>query len=88
MPNTGLANISKKDLLKKLAQSNCEMAHNVKKGTYPIFGYPLLCFSPPEGSRKDQKTNWQMMFQSTMKNSRGYNEISELLNGFDNFSEK
>ena len=50
LPNTGDANIDKSELTKQLARSNCEMAHNVRKGTYPIFGYPLVCFSPPAAS--------------------------------------
>ena len=33
----------------KLAKSNCEMVDNVNEGTYPVFGYPLVCYSPPEG---------------------------------------
>lgn len=48
LPNTDGANIDKNELIRKLARSNCEMAHNVKKGTNPVFGYPLVCFSPQE----------------------------------------
>jgi len=46
LPKTGSANIDKTELKRQLARSNMEMAHNVKQGTYPVFGYPLVCFSP------------------------------------------
>ena len=45
---TGSANIYKDELAYRLAKSNIEMADNVDQGTYPVFGYPLVCYSPPE----------------------------------------
>lgn len=64
------------------------MAHNVKKGTYPVFGYPLVCYSPL-GKYEQKQTHWQIMFKTAMKARKGYpNEIGELLGGYDEFTEK
>ena len=56
LPDTGAANINKKQLLRSFARSNCEMAYNIEKGTYPVFGYPLVCFSPVQMG--GEITNW------------------------------
>ena len=40
------------------------MANNVSKGTFPIFGYPLVCYSPQNGKKSDF---WQVMYSSAMK---------------------
>ena len=40
------ANIDKKELKVKLVRSKLEMDNNVDEGTFPIFGYPLVCYSP------------------------------------------
>ena len=49
LPNTGKGKVDREQLRIELAKSNCEMANNVRSGTYPVFGYPLVCYSPPEG---------------------------------------
>mmetsp|Transcript_4502 Transcript_4502/g.6765 ORF Transcript_4502/g.6765 Transcript_4502/m.6765 type:complete len:326 (+) Transcript_4502:397-1374(+) len=100
LPNTGTGRVDKEQLKLSLARSNCEMANNVKSGTYPVFGYPLLCYSPPDGSRifpinltqfnlhpNEHQSLWQLMYHSAMKvRAAGQpNEISELLSGYDNF---
>jgi hypothetical protein len=53
------------------------MANNVKKGTYPIFGYPLFAFSPTDGEGKGPSVseasafNWNLMYTSTMNAKKG-----------------
>jgi hypothetical protein len=46
VPNTANANIDKSFLRQQLARSTSEMHLNVNEGTQPIFGYPLVCFTP------------------------------------------
>ena len=78
LPNTGIGKVDKEQLKIQLARSNCEMANNIKCGTYPVFGYPLVCYSPPDGQRvfpmmssqfkSDQHQSlWQLMYLSAMK---------------------
>ena len=101
MPPTGEAAIDKPELIKQLARSNCEMAHNVQKGTYPIFGYPLLCLDQDckaahkRSSYTDEapayvpKPYWQLMLCLAMKGKKGQDsEFQRLLNGHDLFNEK
>lgn len=61
------------------------MAQNVSKGTFPIFGYPLVCYSPQDGKKSDF---WQVMYSSAMKKvQKGQeNEIGQLLTSYDEFN--
>ena len=64
IPNTGSGIIDKEALRFQLAKSNFDMAQNVSKGTFPIFGYPLVCYSPLGGKKSEF---WQVMYSSAMK---------------------
>jgi hypothetical protein len=61
------------------------MAQNVSKGTFPIFGYPLVCYSPQNGKKSDF---WQVMYSSAMKKVKQgqENEIGQLLTSYDEFN--
>ena len=91
-PKTGWAAIDRGELAKQLARGNCEMVYNINKGTYPIFGYPLVCLDYKEGNTGCEKTPselWQLMFKSTMKFKKGQNnEIGSILDGHDQFIDK
>ena len=65
LPNTGKnANIDQDVLKVRFVRSKLEMSHNVNQGTFPIFGYPLVCYSP---ENKEKPDFWQVMFNSAMK---------------------
>jgi hypothetical protein len=53
-----------------------ELHYNVKEGTHPIFGYPLVCYTPIHKrtveetgvEKKDgRNSNWQTIYHSVMK---------------------
>ena len=65
LPNTGKGSIDRDKLTISLARGTCEMAYNVNEGTFPIFGYPLVCYSPEAGAEKSDF--WTVMYKSAMK---------------------
>ena len=68
VPKTGKANIDENELKMRFVRSSLELDHNVRKGTYPVFGYPLFCFSPIgiENKRNSIDQFWKLMYKSTM----------------------
>ena len=46
IPKIGYANINEDELRRQYARSTLELRNNVKRGTHPLFGYPLVCYSP------------------------------------------
>lgn len=59
------AKVDKEHLKQRLVRSKLEMDYNVNEGTFPIFGYPLVCYSP---ENKNEKSDfWTVMFKSAMK---------------------
>ena len=48
----------------KFIRGKLEMDYNVNEGTFPIFGYPLVCYSPENNQKSDF---WTVMYKSAMK---------------------
>ena len=38
----------------------------VGEGSVPLFGYPLVCFSPREGEKREKGELWSVLYQTTM----------------------
>jgi|TARA_B110000285_G_C15050698_1_gene576818 hypothetical protein len=82
------AHVDEEKLKIRLVRSKLEMDFNVNEGTFPIFGYPLVCYSP---DNKNEKSDfWTVMFKSAMKKVKKgeENEIGQLLGAYDSFCEK
>ena len=50
LPPTANARVDRKELRKQLAKGSAEMDECITNGTLPIFGYPLVCYSPRQGA--------------------------------------
>ena len=70
LPPTGRAKVDKAELKLQLVKGGMEMDECIDKGTLPVFGYPLVCYSPIEENTKEMTQSdrfWQIMFKSTMQ---------------------
>ena len=56
--------VDNKILETKYIRGKLEMNNNVNEGTFPIFGYPLVCLSPDNNEKSDY---WTVMYKSAMK---------------------
>ena len=48
LPPTANAKVDKVKLKQYLAKASFELEKNITSGNMPVFGYPLVCFSPAE----------------------------------------
>lgn len=57
------------------------------QGRFPIFGYPLLCYSPAGSREREKGEFWGHLFRCTMKSRKEgtINLIGELLTKADEF---
>ena len=86
VPPTANAIINQEELKKQIAIGSVQMDNCIEKGINPIFGYPLVLYSPIGESRNQYKQNWQLVYRSTMNTYNGkFNVIGELLDNYDEF---
>lgn len=65
------------------------MDSHIDEGKMPVFGYPLVCYSPVGQPARAKGEFWQIMYATTMQNQLGTpNVIGELLDSHDSFKLK
>ena len=89
LPKIVSQKVDLQELRAKLAQGSKEMDNYVDVGKMPVFGYPLVCYSPVGQPARAKGEFWQIMYATTMQNQLGTpNVIGELLDSHDNFKLK
>lgn len=70
-----------------MAQGGQEMDRCVAQGKFPIFGYPLVCYSPIGRKDHERDAFWGQLFRCTMKPRKEgtINLIGELLEKNEEF---
>ena len=70
-----------------MAQGSEEMDRCVAHGKFPIFGYPLVCYSPIGKQTREKGEFWGHLYRSAMKSNKmeGIGLIGELLDRADEF---
>lgn len=72
-----------------MGQGGQEMDECVQEGKFPIFGYPLVCYSPIGKPKRERGEFWGHLFRSTMKsNKQAISLIGELLDKAEEFDLK
>ena len=63
LPPVGRFNKVDLDALKlRLAQGSIEMDECINEGSIPIFGYPLVCYSPMAGQSRSKGELWSILY--------------------------
>ena len=87
--NRRSGNIDKDTLKVLMGQGGQEMDECVREGKFPIFGYPLVCYSPIGKPKRERGEFWGHLFRSTMKsNKQAISLIGELLDSAEEFGLK
>jgi len=82
-------NVDKDTLKVLMGQGGQEMDECVQEGKFPIFGYPLVCYSPIGKPKRERGEFWGHLFRSTMKsNKQAISLIGELLDSAEEFDLK
>ena len=89
LPPTGKARVDKDKLKNMLARGSLEMEKCINKGENPVFGYPMVCFSP----NNNEKTNdnfWQKLYTNTLRAKKvGHrSSLIKCLDKYDEFHKK
>ena len=70
-----------------MAQGSDEMDQCVSQGKFPVFGYPLVCYSPIGRPNRETGEFWGHLYRQTMA-SGTINMIGELLQKNEEFDMK
>jgi len=86
LPPTKGARVDKRQLRIAIAKGGIELENHITEGHMPIFGYPMVCYSPigDDAEQKDQFK--QAIFNSVMKNRGDGTEMHQVKEEYDTFN--